>query len=80
MQKFILPLTCCVTLLSIPTITRAKVLSGNLGLSIPRNCDVKDSTMPATVTFEDDEGFALEGAVGYILANTREEGEIAYKK
>jgi len=83
MQKFIVSLTCSATLLSISTLTysaNGPYVSGNLGLSMPRDADVKDSTMPASVTFEDDEGIALGAAVGYVLANTRIEGEFAYQK
>jgi opacity protein-like surface antigen len=83
MQKFIVSLTCSATLLSISTLTysaNGPYVSGNLGLSMPRDADVKDSTMPATATFEDDEGIAFGAAVGYVLANTRIEGEYAYQK
>ena len=83
MQKSIVSLTCCATLFSISTLTcsaNGPYVSGNLGLSMPRDADVKDSTMPASVTFEDDEGIALGAAVGYVLANTRIESEFAYQK
>jgi opacity protein-like surface antigen len=83
MQKFIVSLTCSATLLSISTLTysaNGPYVSGNIGLSMPRDADVKDSTMPASVTFEDDEGIALGAAVGYVLSNTRIEGEFAYQK
>jgi hypothetical protein len=48
MQKFTVSLTCSATLLSIPTLTysaNGPYVSGNLGLSMPRDAGVKDSSL-----------------------------------
>lgn len=85
MKKNILMITGCSILLSISSIAysaEGPYVSGNLGIAIPSDSEVTDSTVPGiTLDIESDSGLAVGGAVGYDFGNnTRLEGEIAYQK
>jgi opacity protein-like surface antigen len=85
MKKNILIIFCCAIILSVSTFAySAEGLygSGNLGLAMPNNSDVTDSTSPGvSIKFKSDTGLALGAAVGYDFGNNiRVEGEISYQK
>jgi opacity protein-like surface antigen len=85
MKENIFMITGCAMLLSISSITYSSegpYVSGNLGVSMPSNSSLTDSTAPdIKIEIESDLGLALGAAVGYGFANnTRIEGEIAYTK
>lgn len=82
--KSILIISVCAVLLAFsPSAYSAEGLyvSGNIGLAMPTDSDVTDSTEPGvTMDVESDDGLALGVAVGYGFGNIRAEGEIAYQK
>ena len=85
MKKNILMITGCAMLLSISSIAysaEGPYVSGNLGLAIPRDSDVTDSTVPGiTLDIESDSGLSVGVAVGYDGGNnSRIEVEIGYHK
>lgn len=85
MKKNILLAVCCVAMLSVSTISysaEGPYVSGNLGLAIPSDSDITDSTLPGiTFDVESDMGLALGAAAGYDFGNNiRVEGEVAYQK
>jgi opacity protein-like surface antigen len=85
MKKTFLITAACAMTLSISSIAfsaEGPYVSGNLGLAIPSDSDLTDSTLPGiTINIESDSGLALGVAAGYAFANnTRIEGEIAYQK
>jgi opacity protein-like surface antigen len=84
MKKSILAITGCAMLLLISSFANSAegpYVSGNLGLAIPRDSDVTDSTLPGiTLDIASDSGLAVGGAVGYGIYNNRFEGEITYHK
>ena len=84
MKKTFFMITGCAMLLSISSITYSAgpYVSGNLGVSMPSNSYITDSTIPGgKMNIESHSGLALGVAVGYGFANnTRIEGEIAYTK
>ena len=56
-------------------------VSGHLGVAMPSDSKVTDSTAPGvSMNLDFDAGLALGLAVGYRLGSTRLEGEIAYQK
>ena len=72
-------------LLSISSVaysTTGPYLSVNVGVAIPDDSDITDSTAPGmTMDLESDEGLALGVAVGYSFpCNMRIEGEFAYQE
>lgn len=86
MKKKISTIACCAMLLSISTIAysaEGPYVNANLGLAIPTDSDMTDSTLPAiTIDIEADTGLALGVAAGYDFGiyNVRLECEIAYQK
>ncbi len=85
MKKKISTIACCAMLLSISTIAysaEGPYVNANLGLAIPSDSDMTDSTLPGiTIDIEADTGLALGVAAGYDFGNNiRLEGEIAYQK
>ncbi len=85
MKKTILLAVCCVTMLSLSTMSysaEGPYVSGNLGLTIPSDSNMTDSTLPGiTIDVKSDTGLALGAAAGYDFGNNiRVEGEVAYQK
>lgn len=85
MKKTFLITAACAMTLSVSSLAfsaEGPYVSGNLGLAIPSDSDLTDSTVPGiTIDIESDLGLALGVAAGYAFGNnTRIEGEIAYAK
>jgi opacity protein-like surface antigen len=85
MIKNILTITVCAMMLSLSSIAysaEGRYVSYNVGVVIPSDSDVTDSTIPGiTLDIESDTGWAIGMAVGYDLGNNiRIEGAIAYAK
>ena len=84
MKKNILVIIGCAILLSTPSLANSAegpYVGWNVGLAIPRDSDVTDSTLPGiTLDIASDSGLAVGGAVGYGIYNSRFEGEITYHK
>ena len=82
MKKKVLMISGCTLLLLTATLANGAegpYVSGNLGLAILNDSDVK---IPGkSLNVESSSGLALDGAIGYGLSNyVRLEGEIAYQK
>jgi opacity protein-like surface antigen len=85
MKKAFIISVCCTILFAISPIAYSAeglYVTTNLGLTIPNDFDLTDSTMPAiNMNVDSDLGLAFGSAVGYDFGNnTRIEGEIAYQE
>ena len=85
-KTMLLTAGCALTVLSaMPALAAEKAtgpyMSGHLGVAMPRDSTITDSTAPGvSLEVDYDTGLALDLALGYKFGPTRLEGEIAYQK
>jgi outer membrane autotransporter protein len=84
MKTNVFVIAACAILLSTTSLAYSATgpyVGGNIGIAIPVDSDVSDSTLPGiSVTFKSKTGIALGAEAGYNFGIFRLEGEIAYQR